>query len=103
MSYPNAIIAPMKNGTYLRKLGGWATVNLNYGYWVAEKPIKPEEVGVGNHLGVWTDPETNITYYDKTHLITDLGTALILGRKWEQIAIWDNEEQKEIYLENYSY
>jgi len=80
----------MKDGTYQKTETGLIEVTPDFGYWVASKEITPEELEINQFLGVWTDPETGKTWYDKTHFIEDLGTALILAREWKQLAIWDN-------------
>jgi hypothetical protein len=80
----------MIDGTYVKTIDGFLKVTPENGYWVASREVEPEELEQGQFLGVWTDPETGKTWYDKTHFIEDLGTALILAREWKQLAIWDN-------------
>jgi hypothetical protein len=80
----------MKDGTYLKTETGLEEITIDYGYWVASNEIDPNEIRPREYLGVWTDPETGKTWYDQTHFIEDLGTALTLCRVWNQKAIWDN-------------
>ena len=86
----------MIDGTYLKTEDGFTKVDLDYGYWVASNEINPDHLAVGKYLGVWTDPETGKTWYDETHHIEDLGTALILCRTWNQKAFWDIKNNKAI-------
>jgi hypothetical protein len=86
----------MKDGTYKKTVDGFVEAESNFGYWVASAETTPEDLSLGDYLGVWTDPETGKTWYDKTHFIEDLGTALILAREWKQLAIWDNRNNKAI-------
>lgn len=86
----------MIDGTYVKMTDGFMRVTPESGYWVASQEITPEDLEVGEFLGVWTDPETGKTWYDKTHHIEDLGTALILCRHWNQKAFWDIKNNKAI-------
>ena len=86
----------MIDGTYQKTKDGFVRLTPDYGYWVASREIEPEQLEEGQFLGVWTDPETGKTWYDKTHFIEDLGTALILCREWGQKAFWDNKNNKAI-------
>lgn len=81
----------MKDGTYRKTETGLEQVETNFGYWVASKEITPDELKVGEFLGVWTDPETGKVCYDKTFFLQDLNAALILCSEWNQKAIWDNK------------
>ena len=51
-----------------------------------------------NAIGGWLDTESNKFYFDATVICDDLETALILGRRNNQIAIFDLENMEEIRL-----
>lgn len=51
-----------------------------------------------NAIGGWLDTESNKFYFDATVICDDLETALILGRRNNQIAIFDLEKMEEIRL-----
>ena len=84
----------MNDGTYIKTERGFEPVFMKTGYWVGEYEVKDlsEDLEIGDYLGVWTDPFGKV-WYDRTHLILDLGTAYILANKWKQFAIWDNENK----------
>lgn len=83
----------MENGTYQKTEAGFTKVSADFGYWVAKEEVTLEEVAVSEYLGVWTDPETGKTWYDKSMFVSDLVTALALAKTYNQIAIWDNANQ----------
>ena len=87
----------MKDGTYKADAeAGFFPVYTDKGYWVAFEETTPQEVTEGEYLGVWTDPNTNKTYYDKSILFSDLTKALAFAKLHNQIAIWDNAKQEAI-------
>ena len=86
----------MENGTYIKTEAGFTKVNTDFGYWVAMEEVTPEQVAISEYLGVWTDPETGKTWYDKSMFVSDLATALVLAKTYNQIAIWDNANQAAI-------
>jgi hypothetical protein len=83
----------MLDGTYQKTFDGWEKVELDVGYWVASQEVEMDDLEMGEFLGVWTDPDTGKVWYDKTHLILDPETAIILGIKWHQLAIYDNKNK----------
>jgi len=90
----------MRDGTYKADAeAGFFPVQTSQGYWVAFEETTPQEIGEGEYLGVWTDPDTNKTYYDKTVFISDLTKALAFAKLHNQIAIWDNSRSEAIYVE----
>ena len=90
----------MRDGTYKADAeAGFFPVQTSQGYWVAFEETTPQDVNEGEYLGVWTDPDTNKIYYDKTVFISDLTEALTFAKLYNQIAIWDNANEKAIYVE----
>jgi hypothetical protein len=88
----------MKNGTYLMDTeGNLKPLEIKTGYWVAEREIDLSDVEAGQIVGIWTD-DNGKEWIDESHLVSDLGDALELAQAWNQIAIWDNSEQKPISL-----
>jgi hypothetical protein len=88
----------MIDGTYQKTWDGWQKVELGVGYWVASNEVETDDLEMGDFLGVWTDPETGKVWYDKSHLIFDLETALMLANLWGQLAIYDNKNKEPITL-----
>ena len=111
-------IIHIKDGTYLPgyfrdgTFGLKTQVSMGAGYWVSEPNGVTIEGGVtasgvqdalsllevepGEHIGVWTDQETGITYVDRSHHFYKLDTALDLAKHWGQIAIWDCSKREEV-------
>jgi hypothetical protein len=90
----------MENGTYLKlSTGELVPIKATTGYWVAIEPKMPQEIIAGQYLGVWTDEKDGKEYYDRSVFVADLDTALDIGKLYEQIAIWDNANQTEIYVD----
>lgn len=88
----------MKDGTYLMgKDGSLTPIEISSGYWVAEEEISLSDTPAGTIVGVWTD-ENGKVWTDKSYLVSDLDEALSLADKWKQLAIWDNQKQKSVYL-----
>lgn len=86
----------MQDGTYLYQNGQYYPVNMNDGYWVAERELSPSELKSGMVIGVWTDSETGKVWLDKVRLVRNSVRAEQLAVLWNQKAIWDNARQKEI-------
>ena len=53
---------------------------------------------MGAYVGIWTD-EDGITHLDPSLWLRDLDVALFKAKKHNQLAIWDIENMKAIYLE----
>ena len=51
-----------------------------------------------HYYGVWTDEKTRNIHFDLSLNIPDRNTAIDLGKRYNQIAIWDVENCKEIRL-----
>jgi len=89
----------MENGTYrVDEEAGFFPVQTKEGYWVAIEEVLPSDLEAGEYLGVWTDENTNKTYYDRSILFLDLAQALNVAKLNNQIAIWDNKNEREIYV-----
>lgn len=53
----------------------------------------------GDHLvGVWTDPETGVSYLDRVKHVGALPDALALARENGELVIWDLREGKTVYV-----
>ena len=89
----------MENGTYLNLDGEFVKVNATTGYWVALYPALPSQTVTGQYVGVWTDEKDGKEYYDRSVFIADLEYALEVAKQHDQIAIWDNANQTEIYVD----
>jgi hypothetical protein len=90
----------MENGTYLKlSTGELVPIKATTGYWVATRPQLPQDLLEGLYLGVWTDPKDGKEYYDRTVFVADLDKALTVAKFYDQIAIWDNANQTEIYVD----
>lgn len=94
----------LETGTYIVDSVG-TSVSLHGGYQVsfeqADKPMTNKELNIVANLlasqfkpyiGVW-DGETEISFHVK-----DLNTAMAIGRSYNQKAIWDWANSKEIWL-----
>lgn len=89
----------MKDGTYLVGTDRSLTkLEKTTGYWVAIQETSLEEAEPNTNIGVWTDPETKRVWVDQSVWVGNLITALILGRTFDQLAIWDcaNNEAIEV-------
>lgn len=66
------------------------------GYWVGTEAVQSlSDVPQDEFLGVWTDP-AGTRYYDLVRHIEDLDEALAVASYYDQQAIWDNANNKEI-------
>jgi hypothetical protein len=88
----------LADGTYLYQDGKFLPITMTDGYWVAEKVIHRTELVSGMVVGVWTDSETGTVWFDKTRLVRNLPRATALATLWQQIAIWDNANQREVRI-----
>ena len=52
----------------------------------------------GMVVGVWTDSESGKVWLDKTRLVRNLTKARMYATLWNQIAIWDNANRKEVTI-----
>ena len=89
----------MENGTYLKLGNELVPITATTGYWVAVEPALPSQIIEGQYLGVWTDEKDGKEYYDRSVFIADLDLALTVGKEHDQIAIWDNANRCEIYVD----
>jgi hypothetical protein len=107
----------LTDGTYRAESDGMGgiqistSVHMGKGYWVAEyggvevealtestlkDALEILDIEPMEHVGIWTDPDTNHTYVDRSHWFIKEQTALDLAKHWEQLAIWDCANQDEI-------
>jgi len=49
-----------------------------------------------NCLGLWVDTESNLLYIEETQLFSDRDEAVAVAKKFNEIAIWDCGNSKEI-------
>jgi hypothetical protein len=99
MSEGGVRIVVMENGTYQKTEAGFSPIVATAGYWVAVEETTLEEVETGETVGVWTDTETNKVWVDKVIRLSDLTKARMLGKLFEQKAIYDIINKKEIEVE----
>ena len=88
----------LPDGTYLFQHGRFTPITMTDGYWVAEKSVQPSDLESGMVVGVWTDSETGTVWLDKTRLVRNLTKATMYATLWQQIAIWDNANQREVRI-----
>ncbi|HUI12987.1 MAG TPA: hypothetical protein VL048_05900 [Xanthobacteraceae bacterium] len=50
----------------------------------------------GKYMGQWTDPRTGKVYRERSQNVQSLALAKSMGRRLNQIAIWDNKNHREI-------
>jgi hypothetical protein len=86
------------DGTYLYQNGAFTPIQMADGYWVAERELSPSELQSGMVVGVWTDEATGKVWLDKTRLVRNLTKATMYATLWQQIAIWDNANQREVRI-----
>jgi hypothetical protein len=85
----------METGTYQKTDDGYSPIVATAGYWVAVEETTLDDVEVGETVGIWTD-ETEKVWVDKVVRLSDLTKALMLGKMFEQKAIYDVVNKKEI-------
>ena len=88
----------LQDGTYLFQNGSFIRLDVKSGYWVAERELSPSELKSGQVVGVWRDSKTGKLWLDKTRLVDNLTRATQLATLWQQLAIWDNANQKEVRI-----
>lgn len=88
-------IMHMGKGYWVSEYGG---VEINGGF--TESALKDAlsilDIEPMEYVGIWTDPDTNLIYVDRSHHFIKEQTALDLGKHWDQIAIWDCAKQEPI-------
>jgi hypothetical protein len=67
------------------------------GYWVSQRALTLDDLDDALTFGAWTDDGGKV-WLDVSYWIADLDNALVLGRKWNQAAIWDCRNGVAIYL-----
>lgn len=85
----------METGTYQKTETGYSPIVATAGYWVAVEETTLDEIEVGETVGVWKD-ENDKVWVDKVVRLSDLTKALMLGRVFDQKAIYDIINKKEI-------
>jgi hypothetical protein len=89
----------LQDGTYLKLSdNNLVKIETDKGYWVAEKETSLFDAYNGTIIGVWNDKDTGKLWVDKSRYFEDLETALFWAKLFDQLAIWDNANQKEIRL-----
>jgi len=91
----------MNDGTYLNIDGTFVLSHAKVGYWVGLYSTTLADTLDGQYVGVWTNPETDVTYYDRSVWVSDLNDAMKLGKAHDQLAIWDIENETEVWLNDY--
>ena len=88
----------LDDGTYIMGVDGIEDIESPMGgYWIGTLAVQAlSDVPLGAYLGVWTNPSTNVRYYDITQYEADLTKALKLGKQFSQISIWDIAEARVI-------
>lgn len=89
----------MNDGTYLNLDGTFIKSHAKSGYWVAIASTNLDDTPSGQYVGVWTNPESGKTYYDRSVFVADLDTAIELAKAHEQLAIWDNANECEVWTD----
>ena len=87
----------MNDGTYLKLNGTFILSHAKTGYWVGIGETTLDDTLDGNYVGVWTNPETDEVFCDRSVWVADLDTAITLGKQQGQLAIWDCANEKEIW------
>jgi hypothetical protein len=88
----------MKDGTYLNVNGTFVLAQPKTGYWVGTHKTTLDDTLDGQYVGVWTNPVSNVTYYDRSVWVGDLYDAMTLGTLHGELAIWDIENEIEVWL-----
>lgn len=113
-------IIPIKDGTYRTAVDGEGNLRLATqlfyptGYWVSdnsgvtieghitqsglEDAFSLMEAQPGETIGIWTDPETTITYVDRSYHFVNKEVAIDFGNLYNQKAIWDCQAKEAINL-----
>jgi hypothetical protein len=85
----------VETGTYQKTETGFTPIVAKSGYWVAAEETKLEDVEIGETVGVWKDSDGKL-WVDKVIRLSDLTNALMLGKVFNQKAIYDVINKKEI-------
>jgi hypothetical protein len=89
----------LQDGTYLKSADGkLVRVEVSSGYWVATHETTLSAIKTGDLVGVWRDAKTGAVWVDAVRLVLDASQARVLGKKHNQIAIWDNANACEVRL-----
>lgn len=89
----------LQDGTYLKSADGkLVRVEVANGYWVATHSTTLANTRQGDLVGVWLDKATGAVWVDAVRLVLDATQARVLGKKHNQIAIWDNTNACEVRL-----
>ena len=88
----------MENGTYLNVNGTFVLAHPKTGYWVGIHETTLDDTLDGQYVGVWTNPVSGVTYYDRSIWVADQYDAMTLGTLNGQLAIWDIENETEVWL-----
>lgn len=113
-------IIPLADGTYKTGLDKEGNLSLrtqlfySTGYWVSDDSgvtieghithqglqdaFSLMDIKVGEIVGVWTDPDTTITYIDRSYHFERKEVAIDFGNLYNQIAIWDCQAKEAINL-----
>jgi len=93
-------LTDIEDGTYILGASGIEDIEApTSGYWVGIRSIESiDDAQLGDFVGIWTDSADGKRYYDETVFEIDRGIALALGKKYNQISIWDIEAGEAIYL-----
>ena len=106
----------LKDGTYELRANALRSVEKSSGYYVGlyegtyfkTNTVFDESRAVNyarlfknemnGYLGVWTDPQTNITHVDPSAWFETLEEATAKAKELNQLAIWDIANMESIYL-----
>jgi len=88
----------MENGTYLNVDGTFVLAQPKTGYWVGVHETTLDDTHDGQYVGVWTNPVSGVTYYDRSVWVAELDNAIVLGKTHDQLAIWDIANETEVWL-----
>jgi hypothetical protein len=89
----------IQDGTYLKSADGkLVRIDVTSGYWVATHSTTLADTRAGDLVGVWLDTATGVLYVDAVRLVLDAKQARVTGKRFNQIAIWDNANACEVRL-----
>lgn len=87
----------LSNGTYIKLGRRFQRLDIDHGYWVATQETDLDSLNNLTVFGVWED-EAGKIWVDLVSYVDNLETAIELGERHNQLAIWDNHNQEEITL-----
>ena len=87
----------LTDGTYLKLGHLYHRIEIDHGYWVGVKETDLESVNSGTLFGVWID-DTGKKWIDLVDYEYNQTNAIRKGRKYNQIAIYDNANQETILI-----